>query len=178
MKAIFVAGVHGVGKSHLCSPQVNASTVFQSASAIIKAELTSPNWGVDKIVKDVDSNQLALMQGFRRIKETNPGKNVLLDGHFVLRGPSGLQCIDFDVFKGLGLDEVILVTDSADAVRERVLSRDSLKIIDDLEEFMALEEKRAREFCRELGLRFHIVRSGDFQEFEAILKDAFNRTEV
>ena len=178
MKAIFVAGVHGVGKSHLCTPQVNERTVFQSASAIIKAELNSPNWGVDKIVKDVDSNQLALMQGFRRIKDTNPGKNILLDGHFVLKGPSGLQRIDFEIFKGLGLDEVILVTDSADAVRERILARDSFKVVDDLEEFMALEEKRAREFCIEFGLPFHTVKSGNFQEFEAILKDAFNRGNV
>lgn len=178
MKTVFVAGVHGVGKSHLCTPQVDERTVFESASALIKAELASPNWGVDKIVKDVDSNQLALMQGFRKIKKINPGKNILLDGHFVLKGPSGLQCIAFDVFKGLGLDEVILVTDSADAVRDRILSRDSLKIVDDLDEFMGLEEKRAREFCTEFGLPLHVVKSGDFEKFEAILKDKFNKEKV
>lgn len=178
MKTVFVAGVHGVGKSYLCNSFVNGKVIFESASSIIKSELKSPNWGVDKVVQHADANQIALRQGLEKIRANNLCKNILLDGHFVLKTPAGLQPISFEVFSGLNLDAIVLVSDSADAVKQRILSRDSLKVVDDLEEFMSLEEDRAKEFSQKIGLPFHLVQSGDTNKFNQILENIFFTGEI
>lgn len=85
---IFVAGVHGVGKTYLASRLPSTlGLIHTSASKLIKEERAMPSWGVDKRVSDVDANQIALAAAVKR--HNDAGVQLLLDGHFVLLNNNG-----------------------------------------------------------------------------------------
>lgn len=75
----FVAGVHGVGKTHLSS-RIPASLglTHTSASKLIKEERAMLTWGTDKRVSEVDA-QAALSTEVSR--HNSAGFHLLLDGH-------------------------------------------------------------------------------------------------
>ena len=80
---VFVAGVQGVGKTHLSS-RIPASLglTHTSASKLIKEERAMLTWGTDVRVSEVDANQAALSTEVSR--HNSAGFHLLLDGHFVL----------------------------------------------------------------------------------------------
>ena len=85
---IFVAGIHGVGKTYLASHAASGSGMTHtSASKLIKEERGQATWSADKRVAEVDANQQALAKAIRRHNEL--GIKLLLDGHFVLLNNAG-----------------------------------------------------------------------------------------
>lgn len=173
-KTIFVAGIHGVGKTYLCESIPHLNLHFASASSIIKTELTDLNWDQNKVVNGADRNQVALMLGLEKIRKANPNTDILLDGHFILRTPEGFLAIDHSVFYSLNLDAILLVEDSPDKIAERISTRDSVDAPTDLEEFLRLENDQANDFCLKNNKPFFIVKSGDKKGFEIIVKNLIN----
>ena len=105
---IFVAGVHGVGKTFLTSRlPADLGLRHTSASKLIKEEATLQTWGVDKRVGDIEGNQLALTAAVRR--HNTAGERLLLDGHFVLLDTVGnFVEIPVEVFRALQFQAVVL----------------------------------------------------------------------
>ncbi|OLU12789.1 hypothetical protein BVH01_20650 [Pseudomonas sp. PA1(2017)] len=94
---VFVAGVHGVGKSYLCQQYaLEYGVLHESSSGLIRQELSLAQWSADKKVKNVDANQLALRSAVNRIN--HQGLSLLLDGHFVLIS-SGSELIRLEVVR-------------------------------------------------------------------------------
>ncbi|MGJ0483728.1 MAG: ATP-binding protein [Methylomicrobium sp.] len=121
---IFIAGVHGVGKTYLAS-QLPATfgLIHTSASKLIKEELTMSNWGVDKRVNDVDVNQIALAAAVQRYNAA--GTRLLLDGHFVLlNSEDNFLRLDIEVFNSLNLDGVVLLEADPNVIARRIFERD------------------------------------------------------
>lgn len=157
---ILVAGVHGVGKTHLAS-QLPAilGLVHTSASKLIKEERAMSSWGVDKRVSDVDANQLALAAAVKR--HNAAGTRLLLDGHFVLLNAEGeFLHLDTEVFKPLNLDGVILLETDPHTIANRISERDNREVrIDHLVEFIKAERSQAQKVCDELGISLSILQS-------------------
>jgi adenylate kinase len=169
---VFVAGIHGVGKTYLASrvaPRV--SRIHTSASKLIKEERALATWTDDKRVTDVDANQQALAAAVRRHNEA--GTRLLLDGHFVLLNAAGeMIMLQVDVFAALNLDGIILVEADPQSVAERIEARDRRKVsLVELRAFSDAERDQAKIVCKELEIPLHVLVSPSAEEFAAAIVD-------
>lgn len=157
---IFIAGIHGVGKTFLASRlPASYGLTHTSASKLIREEKMLPNWGNDKLVADIDSNQIALAKAVQRHNDS--GTKLLLDGHFVLLDVGGnFTCIEMEVFRSLHLDAVILIEEMPSTVAERIRQRDE-RVTDPefLVDFMTAERTHAQSVCNEIGIPLDILMS-------------------
>lgn len=163
---IFVAGVHGVGKTYLASqlPEI-IGLVHTSASKLIKEELALPNWGLDKKVNNVDANQVALAAAVERYNAA--GNRLLLDGHFVLlNAESEFVPLAAEVFKPLKIDGVILLECAPDTIASRIRERDGREVdMGHLVEFIKAERSQAQIVCDELGISLSVLNSPSYDIF-------------
>lgn len=164
---VFVAGVHGVGKSYLCEKYAQAHDVLhESASSLIRKEKNQLNWSTDKKVVNADDNQVALVAAVRRISEQ--GNSLLLDGHFVLIGPHAeFIRLPPSVFKDLNLTGVILIEASPEIISSRLSSRDDSKSTVDIALFLEAERAHAKLICETLNLPLEIL----FQPTQEVFAD-------
>ena len=151
---IFLAGVHGVGKTFLGKP---ASSVlglqYATASSLIKAGLNDEeNWLEDKRTSDVDKNQEILISSvFKLIRDSN--NPLILDGHFVLRNQQGhLVELPSSVFQRLGVSSVILIEAPASVIAERLVARGAPQSLSNIEELANAERENAERTCNELNI--------------------------
>ncbi|MCO7544672.1 ATP-binding protein [Stutzerimonas nitrititolerans] len=169
---IFVAGVHGVGKSYLCQKYVQDHDVLhESASSLIRKERSHVDWSVDKKVADVDDNQVALNSAVKRILAA--GHSLLLDGHFVL---IDRQCnftrIPSSVFNDLCITGVILIEADPDVISNRLKNRDATPSAVNIADFINAEREQAQKVCREIGAPLKILASPDYPSFSKAISDA------
>lgn len=163
---IFVAGIHGVGKTYLASSlPAGCGLLHTSASKLIKEELTLPDWSSDKRVSDVDRNQVALAKAVSRYNAN--GTALLLDGHFVLLdAASEFAPLGVEVFKSLNLSAVLLIEADPKVVEARVQDRDNLRRDSKwLAAFMRAERSQAEAVCQELDIPLCILESPSLAEF-------------
>jgi len=165
---IFVAGIHGVGKTYLASRAAPVAGMFHtSASKLIKEERALSTWTNDKRVTDVDANQRALAAAIRRHNEL--GTRLLLDGHFVLLDTTGEMIrLEVGVFAALRLNGVILVETDTQTVAQRIEVRDQRRAsLDHLQAFMEAERDQAQKVCAELHIPLTLLDSPLPEEFSA-----------
>jgi len=100
---IGVFGVSGVGKSFFVSKICLENTGFigTKASKII-AQASNKILLHELSLKQVDSNQLALIEGFKYFYDKN--KNIIIELHNLIETPTGIVEIDDYVIDGLNLD--------------------------------------------------------------------------
>lgn len=127
----------------------------------------SATWSADKLVADVDNNQLALINAVNRRREST--RTMLLDGHFVLRsGAGGLIRLDTDVFSSLRLSGVILLCDDAKIIAARLACRDGISTSSESVAKLAAEEAvHARAVCRSLDIPLTVVNSPTEMQLKA-----------
>ncbi|WP_457280912.1 ATP-binding protein [Polaromonas sp. P5_D5] len=167
---IFIAGIHGVGKTYLASLFAPGSALLHtSASKLIKEERTMANWGVDKLVSDVEGNQLALISAVRR--HNADGQKLLLDGHFVLLDGAGQMVpLEIPVFEALNLSGVVLIEADAQVVVDRVKARDTkVQSLDHVMKFMALEKAQAGKICASLQIPLSVLVAPSIDEFSTVV---------
>lgn len=171
--AVFVAGVHGVGKSYLCQQYVDSSlVVHESASGLIRKERSGASWGVDKRVANVDENQVYLQRAVQRI--ISEGKNLLLDGHFVLIGEdSAFVSLESQVFHGLNISGVVLVEAEVSIIASRLFDRDSAKSAVDIAAFLKAEREQAELVCKDLNVPLHILFQPEIEGFSKVVDQLF-----
>lgn len=172
MNVIFLAGVHGVGKGYLGAPVATTlGMVHCTASQLIRDEKGRATWSADKLVADVDDNQLALINAVNRRREST--HTMLLDGHFVLRsGAGGLIRLDTDVFSSLRLSGVILLCDDAKVIAARLACRDGVSTSSEsVAELAAEETAHARAVCCSLDIPLTVVNSPtEIQIMDAVVR--------
>lgn len=163
---IFVAGIHGVGKTYLSERLPPAmGLVHTSASKLIQEERALPDWCADKRVSDVDENQVALAKAVARHNAAETA--LLLDGHFVLLGKNGeFIKLEAGVFKALNLSAVVLIEVQPNVVADRVANRDGFRRDPAwLSEFMAKERAQAGVVCGELSIPLTVLCSPSDEDF-------------
>lgn len=163
---IFVAGIHGVGKTYLAKRLSDENKLMHtSASKLIQEERASEDWNIDKRVADMDANQVALANAVAKKNSENIA--LLLDGHFVLLGQDGqFRPLDVSVFKTLNLSSVILIEAQPDVVASRVTQRENIyRDPTWLSDFIRRERAQAERVCGELKLPLTILDSPSDVEF-------------
>ncbi|WP_426234847.1 ATP-binding protein [Pseudomonas sp. TWP3-2] len=161
---IFIAGIHGVGKTFLCQALTAATDLrHSSASQIIREERSSQSWGTDKLVADISGNQQALAAGVKRILEDEA--TLILDGHFVLKTSKGLEDVSLETFESLGLSAIILIESDVQVVAQRLADRDQNHSAGNLKEFMHAERMAALKASLTIGIPFFLLNSPSTETF-------------
>lgn len=180
---IFVSGVHGVGKTFLSQLAAERLKLRHAvASQLIREECGRMRWSFDKRVRDVSSNQVALISAVGRMRAAGPA--LLLDGHFVVRDElGGAVEIEEQVFRAVGVDAVLLLEDRIDVILERLKARgDTSWACEDLRDFAERERNHAERISVALSLPLIALSSPDYEAFssavETILSGAGDRVTV
>lgn len=163
---IFVAGIHGVGKTFLGAPAAQQLGIrHATASQLIREERGLQSWGLDKRVSGLDENQAALISATKRLRCR--GQRLLLDGHFVLRGTNGeFNEIDPQVFRDLQIGAVLLLEANIDVVIERLGVRgDTSWTSSELRTLAEREETHARRVSSALGIAFRSLHTPSKSQF-------------
>ena len=168
---IFLAGVHGVGKTYLAGPAASKLGVrHATASQLIKEERGLQTWGVDKNVSQVDVNQVALISAVARIK--NLGKGLLLDGHLVLRmAPDKHVRLGTDIFRDLQIRAIILLEAPPEKILERLQARgDYTWNIPSIAALASDESEHAAFISKELQVPLIVLSEPPSEEFVESIK--------
>ncbi|MGV7244756.1 ATP-binding protein [Caballeronia sp. M23-90] len=157
---IFVAGMHGVGKTFLAKPaSERLGLLHATASQLIRKERGAASWDANKRVDGIDENQRALVAAVSRIQAT--GRTLLLDGHFVLRGGDGEPVLLApEVFRDLACVGVVLLEASVEQIALRLQARgDESWAFQQIARFIAEESKHAERVCSHLNIRYRKIES-------------------
>lgn len=168
---IFVAGVHGAGKTFATKPACQKlGLLHATASQLIKEELGQGAWSGTKMDSDVELNQAALISAVRRIKES--GEILVLDGHFVLRrAPGTHERLPIHVFRELGCSSVLLIRSPAVVLLERLHARQDMSwTVAELVDFCKAEDAHSAQVAGALGIPLKTLDSPTAQEVETCLK--------
>ena len=168
---IFLAGVHGAGKTYLATrTAARFGLRHVTASQLIREELGRANWTQDRRVEDVGANQEALIAAVKRSLDAS--EELLLDGHFVLRGPHGeLVRLDLTVFSQLGISATVLVEAPHEVVSERLAQR-AAPVVDlaHIQVLSVAEREHATRVCSALGVPITSLMLPTEEEFAQALE--------
>jgi len=169
---VFVAGIHGVGKTYLGAPTAQRLGIrHATASQLIREERGLQTWGADKRTTGIDANQAALALATARLRAD--GQKLLLDGHFVLRETDGsFTEIDTQVFRSLGINAVVLLGADVRVVFNRLRERgDDSWSEEGLQSLANREEAHAHRVARVLCIPVIQLINPTREEFESVLND-------
>lgn len=173
MGVIFVAGVHGVGKTTCCQEIANQTGVLHhSASALIKAARSEAISATSKVVADVSSNQELLVTAVLQLLKTHP--RILLDGHFTLLNANGkIASIPESIFARLRLDGIVLYRDDPIEIQERLTTRDGASP-HEVALHQSAEEAQANRVAELMNLDLHVLPAFDIQKLHEIVSRIWN----
>lgn len=168
---IFLGGVHGVGKSSMCTEVAGKIELgFFSASSIISQEKTSRSLDSRTTVHDMKDNQYLLLRGIEKIQRQ---RNLfILDGHFSLRQKNNkILPIPLDVFINLGVKYILLINDNPLLIANRLSVRDNLfYAASDIELLQLSEIDNAKHISSSMGIPLSIIKAFDHDDFLNCLK--------
>lgn len=160
-KIVFVAGIHGVGKTGFVSNLARALKLPNASAGKLISDHKKVLSDTDKRVKDVTGNQDALIEAIRLSPLS--GSTFILDGHFCVIDASGkVQKIPKATFEALSLICVVLLTNDIRVIQDRLRRRDDKEYL--LETLMAMqkaETTHAQEVCSSLGIPLEIRTAPD-----------------
>ncbi len=150
---IFVAGIHGIGKSTFLTNYITPlGFTCTSASNIIKK--MNGNVPINKKIIEIDRNQQLLINGISEYKKQYC--QLAIDGHFVLLNENNeFTEIDEEIFKTISPSVIILLTTTSPSiVKKQLLKRDpqnswSLSFI---QCFLRKERKAAFRMAKSLNI--------------------------
>ena len=172
----FLAGVHGVGKTSICSKLADKLKIpSMSASQLIKLQSELEAWTSDKKTKEISSNQQKLLSAIHAYKKHNAV--FLLDGHFALLDHLGsITPIEQNVFLDMGLSAVIFIEDDPCTISRRLEDRDKIKwdtaLIANLQK---AEKECALSFCRKTETPLLIAKQSDFDRIHDFVNETMAR---
>jgi predicted transcriptional regulator/adenylate kinase len=169
-RVIFIAGVHGVGKTTLCSGIADShGFVHKSASQLIREAKESAIARYSKTVADIPGNQQLLIDAVNRI--TQSGQTLLLDGHLALfNSARKAEALPTKVFADLSIDGIVMIHDKASGIVARLKQRDGGGIdLDEIKALQRVEMSRAKSVTDELGLPLFRVKAFDDSAFSMAL---------
>lgn len=175
-KVIFIAGVHGVGKSSMCEEfSKEFSAMHKSASQLIREAKEEALEKDTKVVKDIAGNQQLLIDSVSRIRAS--GRNLLLDGHFaLLNADSAPTPLPTDVFSDLAIDGVVVVHDDPSSIAFRMGNRDGKSMGEnEIYSLQVLELERSEQVAKELCLPHVKLKSLDQSGFNKVVRELFNK---
>lgn len=119
----FVGGIHGVGKTTLASKLCNELNLKHLSAGELIREAQSDRPKAGKAVSDIPSNQELLLSGLA--KRGGSSDRIVLDGHFCVFDQHYCPAIiPIEVFRALGPENLIVITDEPSEIYQRQKMRD------------------------------------------------------
>jgi len=157
---VFVAGIHGVGKSSFCAElSMGTGAKHLTASALIRRIKSEPETP-DKRVHSVDANQDILLHALA--SEPDHPEGIILDGHFcLLKGNSKIQEISINVFRAISPRGILILTENPGVIATRLTQRDGNSYpIELLHELQEKEYSAAVRVSKELDIPIVAIPGG------------------
>lgn len=147
-RIIFIAGVHGVGKTTLCNNLVARFNIEHfSASNLIAKEKQEEHLR-SKQVENIVGNQDYLVVSLN--KYFNSTKWYLLDGHFcLLNKDNEITRIPYSTWEGIAPSAILVLVDKPENIYVRLNSRDSIRHNLSLLKFFQEQEILYAEYVRD-----------------------------
>jgi adenylate kinase len=125
-RIIFIAGVHGVGKTTLCNDLITRFSIEHfSASNLIAKEKEEEHLR-SKQVENIAGNQDYLVVALN--KYLNSTNWYLLDGHFcLLNKDNEIARIPYSTYEGIAPSAILVLVDKPENIYTRLNSRDSIR---------------------------------------------------
>ena len=115
-----------------------------SASKLI-AEKRSRNFSADKIVEDIDGNQLFLLKVIDELREKGD--------EFILDGKGCISRVPINTYISLKPDSIVLLLEQSSVIATRRSQRDGVIVKEaDIESFQREEKIYAEEIAKKLGV--------------------------
>lgn len=173
-------GISGVGKSTFLRHAATLLSFQHLTAGYLIGQARDAQIAHDHLrLQNIADNQNLLIKGFQVLKDAN-ASFVVLDGHAIIDSPAGLEVIDADVFRQLGVQAVahleaepeqILANREGDGARAR-----PSRSVDELRDHQTLSLARAREIATELTLPFMRFRSDGGRKFALFLQELVSGT--
>jgi adenylate kinase len=154
-KIVFLAGIHGVGKTTLSKKIVSDTDIKAiAASQLIKASCQEePDIG-NKMVSSVKDNQNHFIDAVN--KYIDPNSKYIIDGHFCLiNKQKNIEKIPLETFAQLNPIMIVLLYDDINLIYERVINRGQGEIsIDTLDSMQNCELEHGFFVAKSLKIPF------------------------
>lgn len=159
MNVVGIFGVSGVGKTTMINAvlatephwlRISGGTLIQEKSGTRDRDaLRALPGGV------ILENQMAIVRGVERVRESANAQLILFDGHLVVDNILDIVQVPFEIVRGLGLAGIVFVKDVPDAIRARRLADSSrqrfARTIVQISREQALALKLARRYAMRLN---------------------------
>ena len=151
-KIVFIAGIHGVGKTTLCGYLSKELSIKNySASALIKeyAKIELPK---NKKIQNIQGNQDILIKAINELLKNE--ETCIIDGHFCLFDQAAkITRIPSATFEEMKPMAIVCLYEDIDIINQRLKSRDSHEHDDELLYALQEEEKSySKEVSNLLGI--------------------------
>lgn len=159
-RIIFIGGIHGVGKSTVCSSIASQLNIpHYSASELIQ-NTKQGLFTNKKTVANVENNQNVLLGAINSLAGTFC---FLLDGHFSLFDENGeVKLIPSETFKAIDPVAICVLTGDVKLVVERIAARDGIQhSIEAYENLNISELAHARTIAELLDVPIFIYNTSD-----------------
>ncbi|WP_439479285.1 ATP-binding protein [Chryseobacterium aquaticum] len=160
---IFIGGVHGVGKGHICQIiKSYVNIIHLTASEVLKwRDISATD---NKLVQNISETQDLLIVNLEKIVEKD--KQYLLDGHYCLLNKNGdSEKVPFKTFENLNLSKIVIVFEDAKTIKQRLEIRDGKKYnLNQITHFQNMEMNYAREISQKLNLPLLKIQSSNYDQ--------------
>lgn len=163
-KIVFIGGIHGVGKTHLCNEICKEiDTPHFSASQLIRKQ-KEEDMKRTKNVVDIKGNQDALISAISNYVAEIP--TFLLDGHFCILNRQGqIERIPQNTFERMDVSRFLVLIDEPRKIQERLNRRDGMDYsIEMLDRFQSEEISYAKQLAESLNLPLLVYKNGTQQD--------------
>lgn len=167
---VFVGGIHGVGKSRICTAlaqQLGVETI--TASTLIRQVRQQPT-DAAKRVGDMAGNQDALCQALASYRPLSGA--LILDGHCcLLDAQQQVIEVPLTTFSTMAPRAMVLIHDTIPAIQQRLNARDGLAFdATVLDTFQHAELRHANAICAALAIPLlRVTPSDDRRPIEAFV---------
>ena len=154
-RAIFIGGIHGVGKTTLCKElSKKIGLDHYSASTLIKSLKQDKSNGGSKNVLNIESNQELLISAINCY--INKSDYYIIDGHFCVLDKEGkVTKIPKGTFKYINPTRIIVLHDDVSNIQKKIELRDSLMMPSELlSTFQNCEIESAEEIAKDLHVPY------------------------
>lgn len=165
MEYVFLAGIHGVGKSTLAKRLENELNLKAfSVSDLIRNAGKKLDLA-DKKTDDISQNQVLWKKELSKLRISE--EILLLDGHFCLLDKNNsIIPLPFETFEGTKMSKIILMRKNPKTIRGHLLKRDNREYsVDILRKLQNNEEKQAFKYSKEKNIpSFVFDESADYSK--------------
>ena len=165
-KTVMLAGISGVGKTTFLN-RLTSELSFQhltAGSLISMARAVKTNERDELRFSDIEENQRLLIHGLHLARDRNASL-VILDGHVVIHTASGLEAINPEVFRALGINAILHLVGKTKQIlenRAKEISRNRPRLSpQELEQHQSFSLLTASELSRTLDIPWLKITSAD-----------------